>query len=84
MKDQSQIDAMRAAIRGDLERSRARQQANQVLQPPDGGSDRIQPVPETDPEPGPEPELELKPEPEPEPAKQEPRPSIFSSVFKRR
>lgn len=33
MKEQSQIDEMRAAIRGDLERSRARQRASPVVEP---------------------------------------------------
>lgn len=33
MKDQSQIDAMRAAVRGDLERSRARQDAVAAVEP---------------------------------------------------
>jgi hypothetical protein len=59
MKEKSQIDAMRAAIRGDLERSRARQ-------------DAVAPV---------EPEPEYAPEP---PAEDKPRPSIFSSLFRRR
>ena len=33
MKERSHIDEMRAAIRGDLERSRARQQSGSVAQP---------------------------------------------------
>ncbi len=33
MKDQSQIEAMRAAVRGDIERARKRQQTSPVLQP---------------------------------------------------
>ena len=33
MKERSQIDEMRAVIRGDLERSRARQQSSPVAQP---------------------------------------------------
>lgn len=41
MKEQSQIDAMRTAIRGDLERSRARQ----------GSSKAAEPEPERLPEP---------------------------------
>jgi hypothetical protein len=46
MKEHSQIDDMRAAIRGDLERSRARRQH-------DGPRDRVHRVPETDTEPEP-------------------------------
>jgi hypothetical protein len=65
MKEKSQIDAMRAAIRGDLERSRARQDAVEAVQP----------------EPEDAPELEDPPEP---PAGDQPRPSIFSSLFRRR
>jgi hypothetical protein len=33
MREQSQIDDMRAAIRGDLERSRARRQPDPAVQP---------------------------------------------------
>jgi hypothetical protein len=33
MKDQSQIEAMRAAVRGDIERARKRQQTSPVLPP---------------------------------------------------
>ena len=33
MKEQSQIDAMRAAVRGDIERSRARRGSESVAQP---------------------------------------------------
>jgi hypothetical protein len=33
MKEKSQIDAMRAAVRGDLERSRARQDAVETVEP---------------------------------------------------
>jgi hypothetical protein len=70
MKERSQIDAMRAAVRGDIERSRARQQGSPIVQPDDDRvEDRIQPVPETDS--GPEPKL-VEPEPvEPEPVEPE-------------
>jgi hypothetical protein len=73
MKERSQIDAMRAAVRGDIERSRARQQGSPIVQPDDDRvEDRIQPVPETDS--GPEPKL-VAPEPvEPEPVAPEPVP----------
>jgi hypothetical protein len=33
MKERSQIDAMRAAVRGDLERSRARQETVEAVEP---------------------------------------------------
>ena len=59
MKERSQIDEMRATIRGDLERSRARQQSGPVAQPSS--------EPEAD-------EQEIE----------EPRPSMFTSLFKRR
>jgi hypothetical protein len=60
MRDQSQIDDMRAAVRGDLERSRERRRPNPVVAQP-----------------------QEQVEPEPPPA-DEPRPSLFSSLFKRR
>jgi len=47
MREQSQIEDMRAAIRGDLERSRARQQVSPALAP----------------EPEPEPPVAEEPEP---------------------
>jgi hypothetical protein len=48
MKEQSQIDAMRAAIRGDLERSRARQDAVAPVEPepedaPEAAEDKPRP-----------------------------------------
>jgi hypothetical protein len=71
MKERSQIDAMRAAVRGDIERSRARQQGSPIVQPDDDRvEDRIQPVPQTDSGPEPEP---VEPEAvEPEPVEPEP------------
>jgi hypothetical protein len=60
MRDQSQIDDMRAAVRGDLERSRERRRPNPVVE---------------------EPQEQVEPEP---PADDEPRPGLFSSLFKRR
>lgn len=70
MKDQSQIDEMRAAIRGDLERGRARQQASPVL------ASVVEPVsvPEVVPEVVSEPPAHGEPEP---------RRGLFSSLFKR-
>jgi hypothetical protein len=60
MREQSQIDDMRAAIRGDLERSRKRHRPNPVVGQP---QEQVQPEP---------------------PPADEPRPSVFSSLFKRR
>ena len=69
MRDQSQIDAMRAAVRGDLERAR-RRRAGTLLQPePDDTSE-------------PEPQVEREPEPvaaEPQPE----RMGLFRSLFRR-
>ena len=39
MRDQSQIDDMRAAVRGDLERSRERRRPNPVVQPLNAAAD---------------------------------------------
>jgi hypothetical protein len=57
MSEKSQIDEMRAAIRGDIERARARREADPWRTP----------EPEQRAEPAPEPEPEVVPEPEPEP-----------------
>ncbi len=54
MEEQSQLEAMRAAVRGDLERARARQSGNPVREP----------VPVVDREPVPVAEPEVEPEPE--------------------
>jgi hypothetical protein len=50
MKEKSQIDEMRAAVRGDLERSRRRAESSPVVQP----QERPQPEPaaEEAPRPG--------------------------------
>jgi hypothetical protein len=78
MKEKSQLDAMRAALRGDLERARERRGAT-LLDPepesaaepepeaevpdiPDEAPELVVQVPQT-----PEPEPEAEPEPEPEP-----------------
>jgi hypothetical protein len=55
MKEQSQIDEMRAAIRGDLERSRARRPASVVAPPgpqPEPDRDSVE-EPPVEAEPGP-------------------------------
>jgi hypothetical protein len=96
MKERSQLDEMRAAVRGDLERFRARQRANGI----EGSRlERVaapEPEPVVDPPPEPvpgavggpvsEPEPELAPAPErggPD-AVEEPRPGLFSRLFGRR
>jgi fused signal recognition particle receptor len=63
MRDQSQIDDMRAAIRGDLERARARREADPWREPVETPAAEPEPVAE----PEPEPVMEAPPEPEPEP-----------------
>jgi hypothetical protein len=45
MKEKSQIDEMRAALRGDLERGRKRMRASPIVQP------QAEPEPEPEPEP---------------------------------
>jgi hypothetical protein len=50
MKEKSQIDDMRAAIRGDLERSRQRSQAGPAVQPQERFEPK--PSPEDQPRPG--------------------------------
>jgi outer membrane biosynthesis protein TonB len=70
MREKSQIDDMRAALRGDLERARARREEDpwrqSSPQPP------VVPQPDPDvlptPEPDPPPEPDVLPEPDPEPA----------------
>ncbi len=80
MKERSQIDAMRAAIRGDLERSGVQ------LRP----SSDLHAVPAGPPEPEPEPDpVAEEPEPvpeQPDPAAEEPVPrrGLLSSLFRRR
>jgi outer membrane biosynthesis protein TonB len=69
MREKSQIDDMRAAVRGDLERARARRGEDppqqSVPQPP------VVPEPDPDvvptPEPEPAPDPDVLPEPDPEP-----------------
>jgi hypothetical protein len=70
MREKSQIEDMRAALRGDLERARARREEDpwrqSAPQPP------IVPQPDPDvvptPDPEPEPGPDVLPEPDPEPA----------------
>jgi hypothetical protein len=80
MREKSQIEDMRAALRGDLERARARREADPWREPelrpevtpgpPHQAEAELQPepdvvpVPEAEPAPGPD----VLPEPEPEPA----------------
>ena len=69
MREQSHLEDMRAAVRGDLERARARRPSifERPAAPPE--PEELEPVPEPEPEPTPEvePEPELTAEPEPEP-----------------
>lgn len=87
MRENSQIEDMRAALRGDIER--ARQRGEPVFQaivepepePAEEGAPEPEPVLEAAPEPDPvvrepEPVLEAAPEPEPVPVLQEPEPAV--------
>ena len=92
MKEQSQLDAMRAAVRGDLERAQARRDADPWRAPepePEPIQSLSPDVPETpaleaEPEPAvpfaPAPEPEAEPvaevEPEPEPQTEPPAPPV--------
>jgi hypothetical protein len=66
VREESQIDDMRAAVRGDLERARARRPSifERPAAPPPA-AEEPDPQPESRPEP--EPELELVPEPSMDP-----------------
>jgi outer membrane biosynthesis protein TonB len=81
MDERSQIDAMRAAVRGDLDRARARRAADPWLSesspPPLEAVPEAEPEPEPEPVPAPEPEPEPEPVPEPEP---EPEPIAEAAV----
>jgi outer membrane biosynthesis protein TonB len=76
VKDRSQIDDMRAALRGDLERARSRG-AGTLLQPEREAAPEGAVTPEPEPVAA-EPAGEVVPEPKPEPvpAKQEPEPAV--------
>ena len=71
MREKSQIDDMRAAVRGDLERARARRDEDpwrqSVPQSPVEPQRDQDVVPTPEPEPAPDPDV--LPEPEPEPAR---------------
>jgi len=82
MPEESQIEAMRAAIRGDLERARSRRPT--VFERP-----AAPPIPPPLPPPvAAEPEPELIPEPEPVPAdvvpEPAPRPGLLDRLLRRR
>jgi hypothetical protein len=70
MREKSQIDDMRAALRGDLERARARREEDPWRQSAPQPPITPQPDPDLVPTPTPEPptEPDVVPEPEPEPA----------------
>jgi hypothetical protein len=94
VKEQSQIDAMREAIRGDIERSRARREPDEVGEPepapieirarPDESAPfsmrRPEPVPVEEPAAA---SPVAEPEAEPEPAV-ELRRGVLSRLFRRR
>jgi hypothetical protein len=87
MKERSNIDDMRAAVRGDLERARSRGESGTILQPNKPEPEPVlEPEPQpAAPEPVPEPEPDVEPEPQPVVAEPEPQPkSIFGSLFRRR
>ena len=88
MADQSHIEAMRAAVRGDLERARAKnpgifegQVAVEAVEPdPEPTPPPVPtPIPEPTPEPVPEPTLSPIPEPSPAPAAR----SFWARLFRR-
>jgi purine-binding chemotaxis protein CheW len=65
VREESHLDDMRAAIRGDFERLEERRGEQELMRIDDS-------EPEPDPAPGPEPETERAPAPEPDP---EPEPT---------
>jgi hypothetical protein len=78
VREESHLDDMRTAIRGDFERLAERRGGQELLSVPDDGPEpepaenRVEPEPKPGPEPELEPEAERQPparlEPEPEPA----------------
>ncbi len=96
MREQSHIDDMRAAIRGDLERARARRpsifERPSVSVVPEVRDEELVEAPEPEPVVGAEPELEVAAaarEPEPEvavaevPREPERRPGLIARLFRR-
>jgi len=71
--DQSQIEDMRAAVRGDLERARAR---NPGIFEGQVAVEAVEPEPEPTPAPVPEPTPQPVPEPTPEPVPEPTQPPI--------
>ena len=70
MREQSHLDAMREAIRGDLERARSRNPSifeNAVPAQASAAEPELLPKPVVQTVPEPEPVLQAVPEPEPEP-----------------
>jgi hypothetical protein len=92
MSEESQLDAMRAAIRGDFERL-AERRGEQELMRIDESRPPAEPEPLLEQEPPPEPELppelelelepELQPEPEPTEAEAPPRRSWLDRLLGR-
>jgi hypothetical protein len=93
MREQSQIEDMRAAIRGDLERARSRNPdifeavaTQPVAEPEPEPAAEAEPEPTVEPDPEPEAVVEPEPEPEPEPAAEpepEPEPEPRRSLLAR-
>ena len=98
MREQSQINDMRAAIRGDLERARASRESDPWREPEGSEPDLRDGIPdpellEIEPEPAPalvhEPEpveaepVPVEPEDVEEPAPATPRRGFFGSLFRR-
>ena len=68
MREESHLDDMRSAVRGDFERLAERRGTQELMSvSPEESAPEPEPGPEPEPEP-PEPEPELVPEPVPEPA----------------
>ena len=79
VKEHSQLDDMRAAIRGDWERARARGVELPRREP--GAEVEAEPVAEAETEPEP---AAIVPEPEPAPvAVEAPKPSLLARLFRR-
>jgi cell division septation protein DedD len=97
MREKSQLEDMRAAIRGDMERARARREADpwrtpdSERQPAPGPAQESEPAQEAAPEPEPEPAAEaavneIEPPPSAQPAAEPPAPAkrgFFGRLFGR-